>query len=475
MAAFPYAQNFTNTQMQNSGFQGSEVKAESVESQVMATLLIKHLPEDIPFDTLSRLFSHYGAFSVRPCNSGRLKNCAFVDFKSEGLAYQAHRQLNGLRFLGKVLLVERASKLNEDSKFKQSEAQQGKDSILPTSLMKDASVTRDEGSNFGSLPASEPIAPRLGVDYPFPPYLEYAYPLPDGNILTNIVNALIAVPRFYTQVLHLMNKMNIPAPFRMALPTPPLPLPPPSPPPPPPCLSENSPLAEQSSSESEMESSDEEVDDKAPYGASRAVKRSRKHFKREAIVGPAVDKDVVHESVGLKPASLVPKEIPIIKKKNTVLQIKITPKVTHNEHKDDSIMTESEEPGTEGSDQKQFATAEEIETKRLAPEEILSLPKFKNYTVGNPASVLYIKNLDKEVVADDFFYIFGSLFGSNDAAKSGLSVKLMQEGRMRGQAFVTFPSVELAHQALNLVNGYVFKDKPMIIQFGRNPSAAKPN
>ncbi|RVW35756.1 U11/U12 small nuclear ribonucleoprotein 65 kDa protein [Vitis vinifera] len=76
-----------------------------------------------------------------------------------------------------------------------------------------------------------------------------------------------------------------------------------------------------------------------------------------------------------------------------------------------------------------------------------------------------------------------------------------QEGRMRGQAFVTFPSVELAHHALvcvytnetgyansifqnmsncdvlyfvvNVVNGYVFKGKPMIIQFGRNPAAAK--
>jgi U11/U12 small nuclear ribonucleoprotein SNRNP65 len=114
---------------------------------------------------------------------------------------------------------------------------------------------------------------------------------------------------------------------------------------------------------------------------------------------------VVHESVGLKPASLVPKEIPIIKKKNTVLQvifclidivvglsdysyryscysivslqIKIAPKVTHNEYKEDSIMTESEDPDTEGSDQKHYATAEEIESKRLAPEEILSLPKFK--------------------------------------------------------------------------------------------------
>jgi hypothetical protein len=72
-----------------------------------------------------------------------------------------------LRFLGKVLSVERASKL--------SEAQQGKESVPPTSLIEDASVTRDvgDGSKFRSFPASEPIAPRLGVDYPFPPHLEY--------------------------------------------------------------------------------------------------------------------------------------------------------------------------------------------------------------------------------------------------------------------------------------------------------------
>ncbi|KAF5195150.1 U11/U12 small nuclear ribonucleoprotein [Thalictrum thalictroides] len=50
-----------------------------------------------------------------------------------------------------------------------------------------------------------------------------------------------------------------------------------------------------------------------------------------------------------------------------------------------------------------------------------------------------------------------------------------QEGRMRGQAFVTFPLVELAHRALNLANGYVFKGKPMIIQFGRNPVAGRAN
>lgn len=31
----------------------------------------------------------------------------------------------------------------------------------------------------------------------------------------------------------------------------------------------------------------------------------------------------------------------------------------------------------------------------------------QNYTPGDPASVLYIKNLAKDVVADDFYLLFG--------------------------------------------------------------------
>lgn len=50
-------------------------------------------------------------------------------------------------------------------------------------------------------------------------------------------------------------------------------------------------------------------------------KPARKRIKREAIVGPAVNKEVGHEAVGLKPATLTPKEIPIIRKKNPVLQV----------------------------------------------------------------------------------------------------------------------------------------------------------
>ena len=56
-------------------------------------------------------------------------------------------------------------------------------------------------------------------------------------------------------------------------------------------------------------------------GVARVAKSGRKRARHETIIGPAIDKDVAHEAVGVKPATLVPKEIPVIKKKNPVLQV----------------------------------------------------------------------------------------------------------------------------------------------------------
>jgi U11/U12 small nuclear ribonucleoprotein SNRNP65 len=47
----------------------------------------------------------------------------------------------------------------------------------------------------------------------------------------------------------------------------------------------------------------------------------------------------------------------------------------------------------------------------------------------------------------------------------------MSEGKMKGQAFVTFPNEEMALKALNDTNGLVLHEKPMIVQFART---AKP-
>ncbi|KAG2320065.1 hypothetical protein Bca52824_013278, partial [Brassica carinata] len=172
------------------------------------TLLVRHLPDEIPHDIVSRLFSQYGASAVRPCSGGRLRNAAFVDFKNEAFASQAHRRLNGLRFLGKVLQVQRANKPNENKKSLQNE-ESGKDA-QPYS---NSTFSSNKDSKSGQVLAGEPIAPKLGINYSFPPHLQYAYPPPDANILANITNALISVPPLYTQMLHLMNKMNVPPPF----------------------------------------------------------------------------------------------------------------------------------------------------------------------------------------------------------------------------------------------------------------------
>ncbi|TYK14622.1 U11/U12 small nuclear ribonucleoprotein 65 kDa protein isoform X1 [Cucumis melo var. makuwa] len=267
--------------------------------------------------------------------------------------------------------------------------------LLAEERMEDAAIkgaiskdhwSRDhtEGMRARPLHFGEPIAARLGVDYPFPPHLEYAYPPPDGNILTNIVNALIAVPRFYTQVLHLMNKMNIPAPFRLPLPTPPLPPSTPAPPSPsltlpplPPPATSRSQVTNMPSDESEMESSEEDVEGK--YNSSGVSKTAKSGYKRprcETIVGPGIDKDVAHEAVGVKPSTLVPKEIPMIKKKNPVIQIRIAPKVIHD-GKVDKTNNDGEGAEKEADDLKPYATLEDLERGKLPPEEILSLPMFK--------------------------------------------------------------------------------------------------
>lgn len=60
----------------------SESEESSSGAEAVATLLVRHLPEGMPHDLLSRLFSHYGASSVRPCAGGRSATCRFVCFLS---------------------------------------------------------------------------------------------------------------------------------------------------------------------------------------------------------------------------------------------------------------------------------------------------------------------------------------------------------------------------------------------------------
>lgn len=50
-------------------------------------------------------------------------------------------------------------------------------------------------------------------------------------------------------------------------------------------------------------------------------------------------------------------------------------------------------------------------------------------------------------------------------------IRVLQEGRMKGQAFVTLPSVELAQAARKHTNGYILADKPMVVCFAKAKSS----
>ncbi|XP_072045379.1 RNA-binding protein 41-like isoform X2 [Amphiura filiformis] len=102
---------------------------------------------------------------------------------------------------------------------------------------------------------------------------------------------------------------------------------------------------------------------------------------------------------------------------------------------------------------------EDIKSRRLSVDEICQLDRFKNYTAGIPSKVLYLKNLTKHVTEEDLVSLF-IRFQFSDKEK--LVFKLL-----RCQAFVTFPDIETATSALNLVNGYELKGKPIIIQYGK--------
>ena len=118
---------------------------------------------------------------------------------------------------------------------------------------------------------------------------------------------------------------------------------------------------------------------------------------------------------------------------------------------------------------------QDILKHRISKEEMSHQKAFANYAYGDPSSKLYLRNMAKNVTADDLLRLFGCFFDSDEEAKEWSSEMMMRrrkleirvmEGRMRGQAFVTFPSVELAREALVTVNGYLLKEKPIVIVRG---------
>ncbi|KAJ7428004.1 RNA-binding protein 41 [Willisornis vidua] len=112
----------------------------------------------------------------------------------------------------------------------------------------------------------------------------------------------------------------------------------------------------------------------------------------------------------------------------------------------------------------EFVPEEEIRKNRLSEEELRKIPRFSSYHPGEPSKVLYLKNLGPRVTMKDLV----SLFARFQKEDSPLIQFRLLSGRMRDQAFITFPDTDSAQSALQLLNGYNLQGKPLVIEFGKS-------
>uniref|UniRef100_A0A665X255 RNA-binding region-containing protein 3 n=1 Tax=Echeneis naucrates TaxID=173247 RepID=A0A665X255_ECHNA len=416
-----------------------DMKEDFVQTSSSKTLFIRHLPAELNQDDKEDLLKYFGAESVRVFSStGCLKHTAFATFRSEKSAENALARLHQLEILGHRLVAEFAKDQEHVTVLKDPPV-----SDSGKCLKEEKRKQETQHANISLIETG--IAPDLGLKFQSNPTLKYLYPPPSNGILTNITHALMSVPKFYVQVLHLMNKMNLPCPFgpvtarppmyELLPPAPPMPMPPPFPPEYPPLPEDEMEL---SSEESEYESGDDE--DKERYNMFGVqLIRTNKHFcdpsevdERQAATFDGDEK--VTEGFG-----------------------KLYPS---------TLETEQQE---EKSDNAQDLTSDvisrkELEKGRLSKDEMKKMSVFKNYEPGEPTCRLYVKNIAKQVEEKDLKYIYGRYIDPlSETERNMFDIVLMKEGRMKGQAFVGLPGECIAEKALRETNGYVLYDKPLVV------------
>ncbi|GLH14648.1 Polyadenylate-binding protein [Gryllus bimaculatus] len=451
------------------------------------TLLVRHLPPNLTVEEREDLLKHFGAINVKVISSKVKKSSlVFATFPSREEATSALHRLHQLDVLGYPLTVEYAK---------------GGENLDTLPEVKQAfQIRKDEKEN--SQKHYENFLHKLNtwhssVDFTQPPpaHLRYQYPPPSHTVLVNIMRALASVPKFYTQVLHLMNKMNLPSPFDCIFPEPDV-------------LkqssqvitSENMDIQEKVSSteESEIESEEDTtqiLQNIVPVKRSLPPKKTK--VKRPKFVKPApaptstskssTKPEEVFEKVELEPtqrkiAFVLPPGETIIQSADSAMPLEndstsvpsgfglIFPVVKDLNTENESVDSENKE--TEEPTPKSCITSQELASNRISPRDQKHLSVFKNYQPGIPSCRLYIKNLSKQVDERDLHYIYSKyILPDNDEQGSMFDIRLMQEGRMKGQAFVTLQSVKQAQLALNQTNGYILKDKPMVVQFARSAVA----
>lgn len=108
-----------------------------------------------------------------------------------------------------------------------------------------------------------------------------------------------------------------------------------------------------------------------------------------------------------------------------------------------------------------------LEGTKMPTDDIRKIDRFKDWTPGTPSKVLFLKNIAPTVSLEQLSLLFNQFLLANGGP---VDVRLMT-GRMRGQAFVSFQSEDIAIQALDEVHGTILSGRPVIAEFGRNTNS----
>ena len=106
----------------------------------------------------------------------------------------------------------------------------------------------------------------------------------------------------------------------------------------------------------------------------------------------------------------------------------------------------------------------------VKPADYELFPIFKNYKEGLPSNKIYIKNLSKTVNLDDIHNLYQQFVNPCKNSTSNIDIRFFNKGKLRRQAFITFPTTHLASIAVRSTNGMMFKGKPIYVVFARTGS-----
>ncbi|XP_050447207.1 RNA-binding region-containing protein 3 [Cataglyphis hispanica] len=445
------------------------------------TLRILHLPAHLSDDRRDTLLQKYGAIKTKTTRLSDKYTITFAKFSSQQMATEALMRLHQLNVRGQYLLVQYAKK----SIFTELSEQDIQHEPPPSDEAKVETANKSNVQAF--LHKLNNWTMNYEFSQPPPPNIKYKYVAPTKSILIRIAIQLLKEPAFYTQVLHLMNKMNLPPPFEE--------------------LEAEFPWLkevynvekykdifdilhehtnEEEEEESELESDGEDVRPQNIIPVKRKLPQPKKRLKIPKFVNPA--KNITTSSSTQKVFKPEDMFEPVQREeiKNLKIELKTLDKSLDDAsaNKQDNTIAidggfglmspvnkaiKNTKDNTNAEIQKnKYITSEELDANRISINDQRLLPVFQNYHLGLPSNRLYIKNLAKQVETEDLHYIYKRYFiaGLKDA-EAEYDVRLMQEGRMKGQAFVTLQNTSQARLALKETNGYILKDKPMVVQFAK--------